>query len=77
MLQTAPLVKWNYYDQEGDLQERYKLEFYYNDTGELALQIEHWNANKQYQVPEGLINTGRVIRVQNRCGIFGRNINNK
>ncbi|OEG00195.1 hypothetical protein BHF71_05770 [Vulcanibacillus modesticaldus] len=50
VVSSEPLVKWNYYDQDGDLQERYKLEFYYNDSNELALQIEHWNANKQYQV---------------------------
>ena len=64
IVQAEPLVKWNYSDEDGDAQEKYKLAFYYHDTNELALQIEHWNSNEQYQVPENILSDERVIRIE-------------
>ncbi|ULO06449.1 hypothetical protein H1230_26085 [Paenibacillus sp. 19GGS1-52] len=50
----TPLMKWNYQDEDGDLQQRYKVRIINIATGAIKVQSgEQVSSAKQWQVPAG------------------------
>jgi hypothetical protein len=64
VLVKEPIITWTYYDAENDPQEQYRLSVTYTDTNEVALYIDYAGTEKSFNLMEGMINPGRVVRVQ-------------
>ncbi|MGO4699547.1 hypothetical protein AB4Z50_35540, partial [Paenibacillus sp. 2TAB26] len=64
VLVKEPTITWTYYDAENDPQEQYRLSLTYTDTNEVALYIDYAGLEKSFKVMDGMINPGRVVRVQ-------------
>ncbi|MBB3156250.1 hypothetical protein FHS16_006372 [Paenibacillus endophyticus] len=64
VLAKDPTITWTYVDQENDPQEQYRLSLNYVDNNEIALNIDYAGAEKSFKLIEGLIQPGRVVKVQ-------------
>lgn len=64
VLDKDPTITWTYVDQENDPQEQYRLSLNYVDNNEIALYIDYAGAEKSFKLIEGLIQPGRVVKVQ-------------
>ena len=50
----TPIMKWNYQDEDGDLQQRYKVRIINISTGAIKVQSgEQVSSAKQWQIPAG------------------------
>ncbi|MFF2483407.1 hypothetical protein [Paenibacillus sp. NPDC058071] len=60
---TDPTVHWIYRDNENDPQEEYQLFFTYVDTGKPAFFTRGIGDDLSYEIPQGTIEPGRVVKV--------------
>ncbi|MGG4145710.1 hypothetical protein ABEW34_21675 [Paenibacillus algorifonticola] len=63
---SEPTVRWVYADQENDPQEQYRLNMVYADDNTTVLNTTLYGDDLTYEIPEGMIEKGRTVRVQGR-----------
>ncbi|MFX3638019.1 MAG: hypothetical protein ACE3L7_05160, partial [Candidatus Pristimantibacillus sp.] len=72
VLITDPNVHWIYQDDENDPQEQYRLNFTYVDDSSSALKLQGIGDDLNYEVPEGSIDPGRVVKIQGQ--VFSKGV---
>ncbi|MBW4083454.1 hypothetical protein [Paenibacillus sp. S150] len=61
----TPVIKWEYQDEDGDLQQRYKVRIINLTTGAAAVQSgEQASSAKQWQIPAGMLAENQKYAVE-------------